>query len=77
MALIKEWNHTRIVEDVESEGSQNDSFEEEEGKRKGTRIIDKVSFIPRIPGTGFFLSFIVKLLFTYRHYRLKFLYNRR
>lgn len=39
-----------------------------------TLIVDRISFIPRIPGTGFILSFIVKCLFSYRHWRLKMIY---
>jgi hypothetical protein len=74
MALISEWNHHRSLED-EEEQENEDKTEMQDGSRRGTIIRDRLSFTPRIPGSGFILSLIVRSLFSYRHMRLRRLYS--
>lgn len=62
--------------------TQNDDDNNNEKKdikqqnKSSTLIIDRLSFIPRIPGTGYLLLFVVKALFYYRHWRLKMIYGK-
>ena len=68
MFLMQEWHHDRSLESVTIEGY-------EEGC---TKVIDKLSFRPRIFNLlfGYFLKHVVKFLFTYRHYRLASMFGR-
>jgi hypothetical protein len=60
MGLMSKWHHDRFLHEL------NDNQ---------TQVVDKLSFISRIPFTGFILSFIVRMLFKYRHYKLKTFYG--
>jgi hypothetical protein len=83
MGLMSEWNHHRHLcdatqENVSSQGS--DKRRSNKWKKmlscEGTVVTDRLSFRPRIPGTGWLLTWIVKLLFWYRHRRLRELYSK-
>ena len=89
MLLIKEWNHKRDLYILSNDNQNNDSLNTLNNDQKNdlemdqkinetenkTLIVDRLSFIPRIPGTGFILSFIIKSLFYYRHWRLRMIYK--
>lgn len=55
MLSNKIWRHKRVVSK-----SQN-----------GSLVRDELEFVPRIPGIGFLFTPIYKLVFAYRHYRLR------
>jgi hypothetical protein len=40
-------------------------------ERGGSRLIDRITFTPRIPGTGRLLTWITRALFRHRHARLR------
>lgn len=42
----------------------------------GSRLVDRIAFVPRIPGTGRVLESVVKRLFLHRHARLALLFGR-
>jgi hypothetical protein len=75
MGFMSEWNHQRYLSDG-SQGKDRDGGNKEGGinLNRGTVVTDRLSFRPRIPGTGWLLTWIVKLLFWYRHRRLRQLY---
>merc|ERR1719487_133258 len=59
MGLMSVWRHARTLHTT----------------NQGTLITDELTFCPRIPFSGWFLSLIVRLLFRYRHHRLGQLYH--
>ena len=56
MASISEWRHERRVTDLPG---------------GGCRVVDRLSFRPRLPGTGAALARLVALVFRHRHRRLR------
>lgn len=60
MLTMTPWRHERRVTAHEPSGS---------------RIVDRLTFVPRVPGTGRLLAIIVKRLFLHRHARLRTLFG--
>jgi hypothetical protein len=62
MLSMSTWRHERRVT-------------RDAGSQRGSRLVDRLSFTPRIPGTGVVLAWIVKALFRHRHARLRALFG--
>jgi hypothetical protein len=63
MLSMRSWRHERRVTCDDGDA------------RRGSRLVDRLSFTPRIPGTGILLAWIVKMLFRHRHARLRALFG--
>ena len=73
MLLMSEWNHDRVLVDVEppvqSDTNTNSNTDH-------VLVTDTLSFIPRLTFFGPILKYIVKFLFIHRHSRLIQQYNK-
>lgn len=56
MLSMRSWRHERRVVPIAPGRS---------------RLSDRLAFVPRLPGTGWLLSHVVRLLFEHRHQRLR------
>lgn len=59
MLSMSPWRHERRVSTRES----------------GSRVVDRLSFAPRLPGTGWLLERIVRRVFEHRHRRLRVMFG--
>jgi hypothetical protein len=59
MLSMRSWRHERRVTARGPDG------------KSGSRLIDRITFEPRIPGTGKILASVAKAVFSHRHARLR------
>jgi ligand-binding SRPBCC domain-containing protein len=60
MLSMRSWRHERRV--TPSNG-------------RGSTLVDRITFTPRIPGTGAILSWFTRLLFRHRHAKLRAMFD--
>jgi hypothetical protein len=73
MLSMRLWRHERRETETpdarSAEGAESGGRGLREGR--GSRLVDRITFTPRIPGTGAILAWFTRMLFRHRHDKLR------